>query len=270
MKFTNILLLLLVNTFILSAHNSAREARENYIDQFAAVAIQEMQRSGVPASIILAQGILESNAGNSELARDSKNHFGIKCKEWAGRKVYYEDDDYENGKLVKSCFRAYDDVLQSYADHSDFLRTGTRYLWLFNLDITDYRGWAEGLQQSGYATNPAYADLLIGIIEEYALNIFDQPQNQGLSTMIPNGQPVFNNNQSANIPASMAIANTSTNQMANQVSAIPESIVLETPTYQLPNNHKPAPKERKKLNFNFATRQVKAAQRPMRHGVNAR
>ena len=249
MKFTNILILLLVNTFSLTANNPAKEARQSYIDQFSSIAMFEMQRSGVPASIILAQGIIESNSGNSQLALDSKNHFGIKCKEWNGRTVYYEDDDYKNGKLVKSCFRAYDDVLDSYADHSDFLRTGDRYLWLFALAPTDYEGWAHGLKKSGYATNPKYAEILISIIEEYNLYIYDTPKTNIFNT------PLDNN---------------SIGQIVNNESNMANNMILETPKYQLSEVPKREPKRRKKLSLKLATTQVQAAERPMLHGVNAR
>lgn len=265
MKFTNILILLLVNTFFLTANNPAKEARQNYIDQFSSTAMLEMQRSGVPASIILAQGIIESNSGNSALALDSKNHFGIKCKDWQGRKVYYKDDDKDaNGNLIKSCFRAYDSVLDSYADHSDFLLTGNRYKWLFDLDPTDYRGWARGLKKSGYATNPAYADILIRIIEEYALYIYDTPNNNQIALNPPSAQSITN----GQIPASISI-NNNTQSSQNQ-SIAPNAMILETPTYQLNAPKKEEPKRRKKLFLKKAKRQVRAANRPMSHAVNAR
>jgi hypothetical protein len=266
MKFTNILILLIFSTLSLSANNPAVEARQNYIDQFSNVAMQEMQRSGVPASIILAQGIIESNSGNSQLALDSKNHFGIKCKDWEGRKVFYEDDDFENGKLIKSCFRAYDDVLDSYADHSDFLLTGQRYRWLFDLDRTDYRGWARGLKKSGYATNPQYAEILIKIIEEYMLYIYDTP-NQQSPQFVSGNPPVA---QSLNPEMSPTVVPMPQGgQVADNQYVGLGNAVLETPTYQL-NTPKKEPKQRKKLAFKFAKKQVRAADRPMQHGVNAR
>lgn len=264
MKFTNILFLLLVNTSFLMANNPAREARQNYIDQFSGAAMLEMDRSGVPASIILAQGIVESNSGNSKLALDSKNHFGIKCKDWTGRKVYYEDDDYVNGKLVKSCFRAYDNVLDSYADHSDFLLKGQRYRWLFDLERTDYEGWAKGLKKSGYATNPNYANMLINIIKDYNLYIYDTPKPQLFATNVPSGQSIDNNN----IPAATPIA--PYGQSVNNELLASNEVILETPSYQLNNARVSKPKRRKKLSLARAAKQVRAAQRPMYHGVNAR
>ncbi|MFT4759367.1 MAG: hypothetical protein ACI9XO_001158 [Paraglaciecola sp.] len=268
MKFTNILILLIFSTLSLSiplsATNPAAEARQNYIDQFSNVAMEEMQRSGVPASIILAQGVIESNSGNSQLALDSKNHFGIKCKDWEGRKVYYEDDDYKNGKLIKSCFRAYDDVLDSYADHSKFLLQGERYRWLFDLNRTDYKAWARGLKKSGYATNPEYADIVIKIIDDYMLYIYDTPNPHFVSMNPPVPQRLNNEMIPMAQPMPQNIQNTD-----NQFIAMNEA-VLETPTYQLTNTPKKEPKRRKKLCFKFAKKQVRAADRPMRHGVNAR
>ena len=140
---------------------------QNYIDEFKDVAIEQMLRHHIPASITLAQGLLESGAGRSELAVKGNNHFGIKCHGWEGRKTYHDDD------LEGECFRAYDNALQSYEDHSKFLRSGRRYRSLFSLEITDYKGWAHGLKAAGYATNPAYAHRLIDIIETYKLYQYD-------------------------------------------------------------------------------------------------
>jgi len=137
---------------------------EEYIEQFKDIAINEMKRSGVPASITLAQGILESENGNSELVKKSNNHFGIKCKStWTGESVTHDDD--ANGE----CFRAYTNADESYRDHSDFLKVNKRYGSLFDLDPEDYTGWARGLKRAGYATNPKYPELLIKYIEQYDL-----------------------------------------------------------------------------------------------------
>jgi LysM repeat protein len=128
-----------------------------------------MKKTGVPASITMAQGMFESDYGNSPLAKVAKNHFGVKChKDWGGD-TYYMDDDAPN-----ECFRKYNSVEESYDDHSSFLRTRDRYKFLFDLSINDYKGWAKGLKQAGYATNPAYADKLIEIIERYSLQTLDQ------------------------------------------------------------------------------------------------
>lgn len=143
-----------------------------YIDAFKSVAIEEMNKYGIPASITLAQGILESDKGNSSLAKYANNHFGIKCtSDWKG-KAYYKDDDQNN-----DCFRVYKDARESYKDHSEFLKR-KRYSFLFELDKNDYKNWAIGLKTAGYATNPKYPDLLIGIIEKYQLNQYDSPESE--------------------------------------------------------------------------------------------
>lgn len=144
------------------------EERTAYVKQYKDIAIRKMVEYGIPASITLAQGVLESGAGKSELALKANNHFGIKChKEWTGKKFYYDDDE------PNECFRKYDSAEESYDDHSFFLITRERYNDLFDLDVTDYRGWAFGLKKAGYATNPNYPKLLIKIIEEYKLYNYD-------------------------------------------------------------------------------------------------
>ena len=141
---------------------------EIYIDKYSDLAIEHMERYSIPASITLAQGILESGAGMSDLARRSNNHFGIKChRGWNGGKVFAADD------TPNDCFRSYSRVEDSYQDHSEFLVGGSRYRNLFELSITDYKGWARGLQKSGYATDRAYANKLIKLIEDYELYRFD-------------------------------------------------------------------------------------------------
>ncbi len=146
------------------AVSAQRISVEEYIEQFKGIAMDEMKRSGVPASITLAQGILESESGNSELVKKSNNHFGIKCKSsWAGESVSHDDD------ATGECFRAYTNADESYRDHSDFLRMNKRYSALFGLDQDDYAGWAKGLKKAGYATNPRYPDLLVKYIEQYNL-----------------------------------------------------------------------------------------------------
>ncbi len=145
-----------------------RLSGEEYIELYSDLAMKEMLRSGVPASITLAQGMLESDNGNSGLARKSNNHFGIKChNDWTGRKVHHNDDAFHE------CFRKYKTVYDSYVDHSDFLRNTPRYAFLFDLDITDYKAWAKGLKKAGYATSGTYADRLIRIIEENNLHRYD-------------------------------------------------------------------------------------------------
>ena len=139
----------------------------DYFSTWGEVAVQQMVQYRIPASITLAQGVLESGAGKSELARKANNHFGIKCNGWTGRKSYHDDD--ERGE----CFRAYDNAYQSYVDHSVFLTNSPRYRRLFDLKRTDYKGWAKGLKACGYATSPTYATRLIEIIETYGLHRYD-------------------------------------------------------------------------------------------------
>ena len=146
-----------------------RISRKAYIDRYKEIAIREMNTYHIPASITLAQGILESGHGNSRLAKNAHNHFGIKChKGWSGD-TFFMDDDAKN-----ECFRKYNNPETSYEDHSKFLTTRDRYAFLFDLKITDYKGWAKGLKKAGYATNPKYPQLLIKIIEDHKLYEFDK------------------------------------------------------------------------------------------------
>lgn len=150
-------------------NNNVSIERKDYITSYNDLAIKEMKRSKIPASITLAQAMLESDNGNSSLARKSNNHFGIKCHNgWNGGKVYHDDDK------RNECFRKYNTVYDSYKDHSDFITKGSRYAFLFELDPSDYKSWANGLQRAGYATSKTYANLLIKIIEDNQLYIFDQ------------------------------------------------------------------------------------------------
>lgn len=161
-----ILLLLAVAALFLSA---AKNPRQAYIDRYYPLAVQEMLRTGVPASITLAQALLESGAGLSPLATQANNHFGMKChNDWTGEKFYQDDDSADD------CFRVYPSVADSYRAHSDFLRNRERYKSLFNLDPTDYQGWAKGLRRAGYATDPNYASKLITIIEDFELYRYDE------------------------------------------------------------------------------------------------
>jgi LysM repeat protein len=143
--------------------------RKDYIKNYKDLAIREMKRSGIPASITLAQAVLESDNGNSTLAQKANNHFGIKCHNgWKGGKVYHDDD------RRNECFRKYKNVYESYVDHSDFIAKGQRYSSLFDLSPTDYKNWAKGLQRAGYATSRTYASMLIKIIEDNQLYVYDQ------------------------------------------------------------------------------------------------
>ncbi len=150
-------------------------SRDSYIEKYADLAMQEMQRMKIPASITLAQGCLESDNGNSRLARNGNNHFGIKCHDWDGHRMFHDDDK------RNECFRSYKTDADSYRDHSEFLMK-ERYAGLFELRPDDYRGWARGLKKAGYATARNYADLLIDIIEENELYLYDQMVLTGRTT----------------------------------------------------------------------------------------
>ena len=164
---------------------------KSYVERYQEIAISEMHRSGIPASIKLAQGILESDAGRSDLATNAHNHFGIKCGVgWEGGTFFKHDDDHDRrGRLIPSCFRVFQDADASYIAHSEFLRDPRkdyRYGFLFELDPYDYKSWAWGLKQSGYATNPKYALLLISLIEKYYLYSFDYYEPQKLLVSVEN------------------------------------------------------------------------------------
>ena len=169
MKYALLTLVALILSVIhVSAQIKWNSAYQAYIDQYKDLAIEQMLKYNIPASITLSQGLLESGAGRSWLTKSSNNHFGIKCHGWTGRRVFHDDD--ERGE----CFRAYDNPRQSFEDHSRFLATQSRYARLFNYARTDYKSWARGLKQCGYATNPQYASKLIQIIELYNLNQYDK------------------------------------------------------------------------------------------------
>lgn len=157
--------LLIGVSFQLTAGNISKA---EYISKWKSLAIEQMISHQIPASITLAQAILESGSGNSKLAKEANNHFGIKCGDWSGKK-YHMDDDSD-----RECFRVYKEVKDSYLDHSDFLASKERYAVLFTYDIKDYRAWAKGLKKAGYATNPAYPELLIELIEGQKLYEFDE------------------------------------------------------------------------------------------------
>lgn len=167
MKKLKLFLIVIISCLTLQAQTRNKQY-EAYIKKYRELAVEEMKKYHIPASITLAQGLLESGAGQSALARKSNNHFGIKCgSDWYGKTVSHDDD------ARGECFRAYKHPKDSYEDHSKFLAGRPRYASLFNLNITDYKGWARGLKKAGYATNPRYADQLIGIIELYELYKYD-------------------------------------------------------------------------------------------------
>ena len=199
---TKKLLLLLIPLFVVSckvqqAPKSTPKTKSNftsldrreYINNFKDLAIKEMYRDKIPASITLAQAVLESDNGNSTLARTANNHFGIKCHSgWKGGKVYHDDDK------RNECFRKYNSVYDSYKDHSDFIAKGTRYAFLFDLKPTDYKSWAKGLQKAGYATSKTYASMLIKIIEDNQLYVFDKSgslSNGSSDEFAPDSQEVI-------------------------------------------------------------------------------
>lgn len=158
-----------ISTLFVSAQAQTRQTREEYIARYKNIAIAHMERYGIPASITMAQGILESDCGNSRLSRSSNNHFGIKCKKsWKGERVYHDDD------AKGECFRSYASVEESYLDHAEFLDSSPRYDSLFAYPATDYRSWARGLKAAGYATAPDYAQRLVKIIEDSHLYLLDQ------------------------------------------------------------------------------------------------
>ncbi|MDO4758188.1 MAG: glucosaminidase domain-containing protein [Rikenellaceae bacterium] len=167
----------------LAQSRPTRQTREEYIERYKHIAIDQMERYGIPASITMAQGILESDCGNSTLSRSSNNHFGIKCKrDWTGEKVYHDDD--EKGE----CFRAYPTVEDSYDDHAEFLDRQPRYDSLFVYASDDYHSWARGLKACGYATAPDYAERLVRIIEDAKLYLLDKPNGDNLYAQHRNEQ----------------------------------------------------------------------------------
>jgi hypothetical protein len=167
-KVLSVLFFILISCLVLRAQSVTTSDYKAYIEKYSQLAIEEMKIYRIPASITLAQGIIESNCGKSPLATEANNHFGIKChKDWTGKGFYYDDDE------KNECFRVYDKPEDSYRDHSLFLVNRPRYAALFSLDANDYTGWAYGLKQAGYATNPAYPSILIRMIEDNHLYDFD-------------------------------------------------------------------------------------------------
>ena len=178
-------ILLMLSVLGLEAQNRQKNKLTlDYIDKYKDIAMTEMVLNKIPASITLAQGILESGNGQSELATKGNNHFGIKChSDWKGKKMYKDDD------APNECFRVYNDAAESYRDHSAFLKRD-RYKDLYELKITDYKGWAKGLKAAGYATNPKYPELLIELIERYELTNLDN-----IEPLLANQEPQTSNNE---------------------------------------------------------------------------
>ncbi|MBN9295581.1 MAG: glucosaminidase domain-containing protein [Filimonas sp.] len=206
-------------SLIALAGKAQKDVVQQYINSYQQIAIREMIRTGVPASITLAQGILESQSGQSDLVKRSNNHFGIKCKtEWTGEKTYHDDD--EKGE----CFRVYPTAEESYRDHSDFLKNRPYYTFLFQLDPTDYRGWATGLKKAGYATEKKYADMLIKLIVDYNL------QQYTLTALNKNYVP---ENNAPVLAANTSSANTQQEQAVAKASApttqVSTTVVMPAP-----------------------------------------
>jgi hypothetical protein len=196
--------------------------REEYIQKYYKLAIAEMERCGIPASITLAQGCWESQNGNSELATEGNNHFGIKCKaEWTGKKIYHDDD------AKHECFRKYAHAEASYTDHSNFLMAGSRYSFLFKLDPKDYTGWAYGLKKAGYATDPGYAERLIKIIEDFKLSVYDSYGDTRQMASI--GQEPSSNKLK---PATSSLAKASARHKIEMRNGLRTIVVAEGDTYE--------------------------------------
>ncbi len=175
---------------VVTSSQTSKDAYSDYISRYAGMAVEQMKQYGIPASITLAQGLLESDAGRSSLATKCNNHFGIKChSDWTGRKIYHDDD------ARQECFRCYSNADESFRDHSLFLVNGSRYKSLFKLGPTDYKGWARGLKAAGYATSPTYADKLIELIERYGLDSYDSGSGVRLKPGQLPHQPLLVNGQ---------------------------------------------------------------------------
>lgn len=217
-SLTAVLMLLAVPVLTMAQ----RMTTEEYIAKYREDAIKDMVKTGVPACITLAQGILESESGNSKLAQKANNHFGIKChKEWEG-KTFHQDDDARD-----ECFRKYSTVLESFDDHSEFLKTRSRYAFLFELDVTDYKGWAHGLKKAGYATNPNYAHKLIDLIERYNLEAIN---NEAIARM--NGAPA---NAAATLVRQVSVKDK--NVSAKSDRNVTTVINITPPTYYAEQNN---------------------------------
>ena len=243
-----ILFLVFLQTNVFAADDHSMVVKQ-YMSAYKDIAIAEMHRTGIPASIKLAQGMLESDWGRSELAKIANNHFGIKCgSEWEGKGFYKEDDDRNaKGELIESCFRDFSDAQESYMAHSEFLTAENkqyRYGFLFKLDPTDYRGWAKGLKKAGYATDPKYPQKLISIVEKYNLHQYDlvggsTKSSKILANSAAKPQTVIANvdfNENSNVSASTASKRTTRTAPARD-SRMPSKHV-STLTYRVEINNK--------------------------------
>lgn len=216
-----------------------------YVEKYKDIAIREMERAGIPASIKLGQALLESDAGKSDLARRGNNHFGIKCsKDWDGKTFYKKDDEYDDkGKLIESCFRVYKDVESSFVAHSEFLRDPSkvwRYGFLFRLDPTDYKRWAKGLREAGYATSGTYDTKLIELIEKYELNKYDRMTSSDLVVSVETTTGYLVNND---VKYVLAAENEPVSEIARKTDTTVRSLLkynenLSNGSQQLPQNTK--------------------------------
>ena len=206
-----------------------KEKVQLYIDIYKDIAIQEMQRSGVPAAITLAQGILESKFGESELSQKSNNHFGIKCKlDWNGERVFSDDD------TKQECFRKYNTPQESYKDHSDFLKSREHYAWLFKLDPTDYAAWAKGLKKSGYATENDYPERLIELVERFNLNQYSLIALNKAPIDIASKQDIANNTTPKNNKTTIT-STVVADETDDAETVVKTSKVIETEKVDYPN-----------------------------------
>lgn len=206
--------------------------KADYIQQYKSVAVKKMKEFGIPASITLAQGIIESRSGKSDLAIKANNHFGIKChNEWDG-KTFIMDDDTRN-----ECFRQYKTAEQSFEDHSQFLTSRDRYAFLFEYDATDYKRWAKGLQKAGYATNPQYAQMLIKVIEENNLHRFDNVkrlrdiENEGSNTVYADISPAYPVNE--NLEDFKPVSVSKTNRVIYELNGVQYILALQNDSWKM-------------------------------------
>ena len=193
---------------------------EDYINYYSSIAMDEMIQFGIPASITLAQGILESGAGRGTLAVQANNHFGIKCHDWTGKKIFHDDDK------KQECFRKYDNPEYSYRDHSIFLSNRGRYSFLFDLKKDDYKKWARGLKKAGYATDPKYSQKLIDLIERYQLYNYDNKvlKKKNKLYKVKRGDTVYSISKKFNMPVDLIIK---MNNIKDYELSVGETIIIK-------------------------------------------
>jgi flagellum-specific peptidoglycan hydrolase FlgJ len=193
---------------------------EDYINYYSSIAMDEMIQFGIPASITLAQGILESGAGRGTLAVQANNHFGIKCHDWTGKKIFHDDDK------KQECFRKYDNPEYSYRDHSIFLSNRGRYSFLFDLKKDDYKKWARGLKKAGYATDPKYSQKLIDLIERYELYKYDNKvlKKKNKLYKVKRGDTVYSISKKFNMPVALIIK---MNNIKDYELSVGETIIIK-------------------------------------------